>query len=153
MTVDYSLEKDGDTIERRWRKAVAAGFRNYEPFWITHVVPITWRVKKRSCLYVRSGAPKKLKKLATYSYGIFLHLAACHEQLEIATQEGDDASAELFARTGLYRFYSRLFSAGELVPKFLEATEAIVVKYQGTDLKSLKKRLGAHTSGDLYDRY
>ena len=151
--MDYRLEDDGDTIERRWGKAVTAVFQNYEPFWIEHVVPITWRVVDRRCLYVRAGAPKALRKLATYSYGIFLHLAACHEQLEIATKDGNEANAQLFARMGIYVFYGRLYSAGELVPKFLEAGKEVVDKYHGTHLRTVEKRLGTHSTGDLYDRY
>lgn len=151
--MDYRLEDDGDAIERRWGNAVTGVFRNYEPFWIEHVVPITWRVVDKRCLYVRAGAPKALRKLATYSYGIFLHLAACHEQLEIATKTGNETSAELFARTGIYVFYGRLYSAGELVPTFLDSGKEVVDKYHGTHLKTVEKRLGTHSTGDLYKRY
>ena len=140
--MSYSLKDDGDAIERRWGEEIGKAFKNYEPFWIQHVVPITWRVKERRRLNVRSGGPKKLRELATCSYGIFIHLAGCHEQLAIAKADGDDVNAELFARTGVYSFYSRLYSAGALVPRFLEAVNAVVVQYHGTNLGGLKKRLG-----------
>jgi hypothetical protein len=149
--MDYRIEDDGDAIERRWGKAVGHAFSNYESFWVKNVIPITWRVAEGSCLYVRSGVPGVLKTLATYSYGIFIHLAAAHEQLEIAERSNTDA--ELFARTGIYTFYNRVYSAGALVPKFLEVVKDVVDKYKGTHLKTVNKRLGAHCSGDLYDRY
>jgi hypothetical protein len=149
----YDLEHDGDAIERRWGELITVRFKNYEPFWIDHVVPITWRVADRHCLYVRSSVPKHLKKMATFNYGVFLHLAACHEQLETAKTGTNGTGADLFARTGIYTFYSRLYSAGELVPTFLETVKNVVDKYKGMHLKSVPKRLGTHPTGDLYDRY
>ncbi|HTW71351.1 MAG TPA: hypothetical protein VME47_15805 [Acetobacteraceae bacterium] len=112
--MDYHLEIDGDAIERQWSKTVAVNFGNYEPFWIEHVVPITWRIVDRDCRYVRSSTPESLRKLATYNYGVFLHLAGCHAQLETATQP-DQSNAQIFARLGIYVFYSRLYSATLLV--------------------------------------
>jgi hypothetical protein len=148
----YRLENAGDAIERKWAKAVAANFGNYEPFWIAHVVPITWRMVDTRCLYVRSSAPKPLKKLATYNYGVFLHLAGCHEELEAARQTSHD-DTQLFARLGVYTFYSRLYSVSQLVEKFLEAVKEVVDRYRGTHNRSLRARLEAHSSGDLYMRY
>lgn len=151
--MDYRIENDGDAIERRWGGVVGTVFHNYELLWREHVVPITWRVVNRHCLYVRSGAPSALRKLATCNYGTFIHLAAAHEQLEIANAEGTGTGAELFARTGLYTFYSRLFSAREVIKGFLDAVKDVVFKYERKDLNGIQKRLVGHPSGNLYCRY
>lgn len=156
--MSFSLKDDGDAIERRWYNVILLPdrFPNYEPLWIEHVVPITWRVVEPTRLYVRSAAPRPLKYLATYNYGIFIHLSAAHEQLEIAntkTDKTDETNAELFARTGIYTFYSRLYSAGQLVPMFLETIAQVVDKYRGTRRKTVKARLDNHSTGDLFNRY
>ena len=113
------------------------------------MVPITWRVVDRSCLYVRSTVHRSLKKLATCNYGVFLHLAQCHAELETARRNNE----QLFARLGLYTFYSRLSSAGDMVEKFLTAVKEVVDRYHGSHGNDLKARLSSHLSGDLFLRY
>jgi len=156
--VNFSLANDGDAIEKRWAGAVTLNFKNYEPFWTMHVAPITRRTQDRTCLYVRSDVPDSLRKLATYNYGTFLHLAGCHEQLEVAST-ADEAGAQLFARLGMYYFYSRLYSSIELIPRFLKPVRNVLDEYHGSRKhgrnheEELKLRLRSHQSGDLWDRY
>ena len=156
--MSFLLEQDGDSIERRWAGVVSVNFKNYEPFWTKHVAPITRRTQDRNCLYIRSAVPESLRKLATYNYGTFLHLVGCHEQLETASKE-DEAGAQLFARLGMYYFYSRLYSAIELIPRFLTPVRNVLDEYHGSrkygrnHKKELELRLRSHQSSDLWERY
>jgi hypothetical protein len=153
--MSFNLKKNGDAIEQRCAEDIGAHFENYEKLWVEHVVPITWRRAPGQCTYVRAAVPKALKKLATYNYGVFLHLAACHEQLRFADNTSADPGqiagsyAELFARTEIYSFYSRLFSAGELVTMFLVAVKVVVEKYGEERLDKVDARLGP----ELSDKY
>src|ERR1700730_2421453 len=107
----WILKDDGDLIERTYADDIGRHFRLYQELWAKHVVPLTYRVIDRKCLYVRANLDPNtyLERMATGSYGTFLHLAACHDQLNSLKEP------ELFARQGTYDFYSRLYSAAEVV--------------------------------------
>jgi hypothetical protein len=109
-------------------------FPLYETFWVLHVVPLTYRVIDPGSIYVRSAVRKELKKLATASYGVFIHLAACHQQL------GSDP--DLFAAEGICTFYSHLFTVGELVKnRFSTAVHNVLCKYSKTYIRKKDRRL------------
>jgi hypothetical protein len=65
--------------------------------------------------------PEQLQKLATTNYGVFIHLAACHQQL--------NSDPDLFAAEGLYTFYSHLYSVGKLVERFLKNVPRMIRTY------------------------
>src|SRR2546430_11463362 len=141
----WSLAQHGDRIEKKWGVKIMERFPLYETFWALHVVPLTYRVSDPSCLYVRSTVHKELTALATASYGVFVHLAACHEQLE--------SDPDLFAAVGIYPFYSRLYSVGELVKKFLGAVRPVLRRYRGTFIPDLNRCLDYYGTPGLSARF
>ena len=144
---EWTLAAHGDSLERRWGRSVLARAPLYEVFWATHVVPLTYRMADPSCIYLRSVVRKELENLATWNYAIFTHLAACHEQLE--------ASGESLTAATIYNFYSRLYSAGGAVRRFLAAVRTVLVKYQGEvfDRKDYEARFAARGALDLATRF
>lgn len=81
-----------------------------------------------SCILVRANFDPnpELERMATGSYGTFLHLASCHHQLRSINEP------ELFAREGAYQLYSRMYSAGEVVlGDFLPAVNDVLLKFGG----------------------
>jgi hypothetical protein len=129
----WILKDDGDLIERTYADDIGRYFPLYEEVWVKHVIPLTYRVIDRRCLYVRANLDPNtyLERMATGSYGTFIHLAACHDQLNSLREP------ELFARQGAYDFYSRLYSAAEVVVgDFLPAVNKVVEKFGGSYVKA-----------------
>ena len=147
MITAFTLAQHGDSVERTWASTLTKNFPLYEVFWTEHVVPLTYRVVDPSSIYLRAAIRKELDLMATASYGTFAHLAGCHQQLQ-----GDPA---LFAAEGLYTFYSRLYSAGQSVQKFLAAVRKVLVEYNGPAFggKQLPQRLDTNGSTGLYSRF
>jgi hypothetical protein len=131
---DWTLSLNGDRIEHDWEGEILKRFSNYERVWSRHVVPLTYRVVKENCIYVRSNLQGRLENLATAHYGVFVHLVGCHQQLR-SSRKGDSYTQEerhLFATEGAYNFYSRLYSVSELVAgSFLPAVGKLVKQYKG----------------------
>ena len=98
----WTLACNGDKVEQALGGDVCRLFPNYEKFWALHVAPLTYRVMNPVCLFVRAKVSADLEDMATANYAVFVHLAACHEQLN----SGPDPC--LFAVEGVYPFYSRL---------------------------------------------
>jgi hypothetical protein len=120
----WTLKSDGDSVERALGTDVCKHFYNYEQFWTKHVVPLTYRVMVRECIFVRAKVTKDFEDMATASYAAFVHLAACHQQLK------SKPDRDLFAVEGVYAFYSRIYSVEEAVFKaFLPAVGKLVKRY------------------------
>lgn len=96
-----------------------------EAFWARHVAPLTYRPVST---YVREAIGEDLARMATANYGVFVHLAGCHRQIQDQENEPD---TELFAGDGLYAFYSRLYSAREAVSQFVDALGDVLEQYGG----------------------
>jgi hypothetical protein len=123
-----ALKNRGDSVEREYADCVGVHFPSYERLWARHIVPLTYRVIDPDCVLVRANLDPnpELERMATGSYGTFLHLASCHHQLKSISEP------ELFAREGTYHFYSRLYSAAETVlVDFLPAVNEVLQKFKG----------------------
>ena len=77
----WTLACNGDPVERALGADVCRFFPNYEKFWALHVVPLTYRVKNRHCIFVRGKLRLHLEDMATGHYAVFVRSAACHQQL------------------------------------------------------------------------
>ena len=125
-TITLTLQNNGDSIERNWWPAISRHFPSYEPFWLRHVAPLTYRP---GSIYMREGiVEKKLTRMASANYGVFIHLAGCHRQIR---DQEIDPDPELFAAEGMYAFYSRLYSVREAVCQFVNAVGDILETYGG----------------------
>ena len=122
--MEWTLAAYGDGVEQALGKRVCRLFPNYEKFWALHVVPLTYRVMNQKCIFVRAKVRPALERMATANYAVFVHLAACHQQLKSRPEPG------LFAAEGVYTFYSRLYSVEEAVfVEFLPAVETLAQYY------------------------
>lgn len=124
-TVTFTIAEHGDSTEKRWWPAIRQNFPSYEPFWSHHVAPLTYRP---ASTYVREAIGKDLARIATANYGVFVHLAGCHRQIQNQENERDP---ELFAGDGLYAFYGRLYSVREAVCQFVDALGDVLEGYGG----------------------
>jgi hypothetical protein len=93
--MEWTLASNGDKVEKDLGTDVCALFPNYQKFWAVHVVPLTYRVMNQDCIFVRAKVRPDFERMATANYAVFVHLAACHQQLrsppeaiEIATRSG-----------------------------------------------------------------
>ncbi len=141
----WSLAKHGDSLEKKWSPKILQSFPIYELFWVEHIVPLTYRAVEPTCIYLRAAVRKELDAVATASYGVFLHLAGAHSQLQ--------TNRALFAAEGVYTFYSRLYSVGLMVRRFLAAIAGVLELYGGVYIPDERRRLRHHGSGDLAIRF
>jgi hypothetical protein len=99
--------------------------------------------------------------MASSNYGVFVHLAGCHRQIQ---QQETEPNLELFAADGMYAFYSRLYSVREALCRFIDALGDVLVMYQGRATKrtgtgtynkafTLIKFLEPGLSGDFQDAF
>jgi hypothetical protein len=117
----WTLEDDGDGIERRWSNDILPTFPKYEEFWREHIVPLTFRSVDRRLLYVRTGVPEEMQTLATAHYSVFLRLAFAAETL---------AGSDVKRLSGVYHFYVDLYAAYyDMLNRFLGATKNVLEKY------------------------
>jgi hypothetical protein len=122
--MEWKLRFRGDRVEQDFASDISLLFPNYEEFWSQHIVPLTYRVTHPECIFVRAKLRPGFEDMATANYAVFVHLAACHQQLN----SGPDP--DLFAVEGAYEFYSRLYSVGEAVVQgFLPAVNKLVKQY------------------------
>jgi len=86
----WNVRKHGDRIEKKWRTKIAQHFKMYEPFWSLHVAPLTYSVVNEKERLVCTKLPPERTQMASASYGVFTHLAGCHDQLERAEESASN---------------------------------------------------------------
>jgi len=140
----WTLRDHGDPLEQKWGEAVGAHFPNYEVFWVSHVVPLTFRPVDGVTILLRADLPEHLETLATYNYSVFLHLAAAHE---LAEHEPEIVASRM------YELYSHLYSAGLSVGTLLAAVDKVLQRYGSCHIPDNERRLGRYGNRGLARRY
>lgn len=144
---EWNLQEHGDVEERKWWPSIEAHFPKYEVFWREHVVPLTCRIVNPSNIFMRPGAPDRLRDLGNTNYFVFWHLAGAHENLQAA-----DWSVNLQRR--VYGLYGHLVSAGQDACRvFLKVTRRILDTYGPTYIPDLDRRLCRYGDEDLPTDY
>jgi len=121
--VQFRLSTHGDSLERKSANFLSEHVPAYEPFWKSHIVPLTFRVVHERLNYVRPSLGREVLALANSSYATMHHLVWANYYR--TTLEKTSTNARYQRTELLYCFFSHARSCVDALGYFAEAVDRV----------------------------
>jgi hypothetical protein len=126
----FTIETDGDETEKAWwPQWTRDHFPSYEAFWVSYIVPLTYRVKERTNIrfqtseeLAEAGYTDEDVAVAQLHYTLLRHLGRVFELLNDSrafTHRSEMATREEFGRDEFFESFARLSGASDVSDELL----------------------------------